>query len=539
MPFDALTLHAVARRWQAELPGTRFFEARRQSDRLWLRGRTATGQLTAVLVVLSPGTARLHRVALGKGDRFQGERVPFLDPLLPFTLTAVEVPEWERLMLWSLAVTGDLGETLTRRLIFELAGHLTNVVATDAAGVVLDAWRRVAPSDRGRAVWPGLPYQPPPAPSPTGSAWVRRWLEQTAPPDPAAALAALWHQTPLPGRYYPAWEGFAEDVWALPLAHRPSRPVDDLEAAVAAVFARREAELAWKAYAQQALTRLADRERHLSGRLAEVAAWMAEDAERERRLGDLWLAHQAAFVDGVRTLTVDDYAVPGTPVVLTLPEGSTPVAEAEAAYRRYRKAEARRRAAQQLAQQIGSELDAVRQHLDAVRRRSQAPFDPDRSAQDIAWFRRLARETDRSPAPDDPHLPFRRFRSRGGYEIWVGRNAEENQLLTFRAARPDDVWFHVKQGSGPHVLLRTGKAHPNPEDLLDAAHLAVFYSPYRRSSMVPVDYTRRKFVRKRPHAEPGQVLYRQEKTLYITPDRERLTRLGAMAARMGEPDDGT
>lgn len=113
-------------------------------------------------------------------------------------------------------------------------------------------------------------------------------------------------------------------------------------------------------------------------------------------------------------------------------------------------------------------------------------------------------------------------------EIWVGRTAIENQELTFRAARPDDLWFHVKQYPGSHVLLRCGKTPPRPEDIDDAAQLAALYSRAGKGSQVAVDFTARKFVRKRPHAEPGAVLYTRERTLYVTPDAEALRRLGAV-----------
>lgn len=85
--------------------------------------------------------------------------------------------------------------------------------------------------------------------------------------------------------------------------------------------------------------------------------------------------------------------------------------------------------------------------------------------------------------------------------------------------------------------MATGKKNPNLEDLLDAAQLAVYFSAAKNSSSVPVDYTRRKWVRKRPHGEPGQVLYQREKTLYITPDPDRLKRLGAMREKLWEEQE--
>lgn len=99
--------------------------------------------------------------------------------------------------------------------------------------------------------------------------------------------------------------------------------------------------------------------------------------------------------------------------------------------------------------------------------------------------------------------------------IFVGKNNIQNELLTFRLAKKDYLWFHTKNIPGSHVIL----AHNNPnEKLIElAAQLAAFYSKASNSSNVAVDYTKIKNVKKMPHAKPGMVIYTSYNTIYTTP----------------------
>lgn len=105
-----------------------------------------------------------------------------------------------------------------------------------------------------------------------------------------------------------------------------------------------------------------------------------------------------------------------------------------------------------------------------------------------------------------------------GIAIIVGKNNYQNDRITFKSSRPDDVWLHVKDSPGSHVLIR---CHPNEAEqatLEYAAKLAAYYSKARTSSNVPVDYTKCRYVKKPSGAKPGFVIYTNQKTLYVTPD---------------------
>jgi hypothetical protein len=118
-------------------------------------------------------------------------------------------------------------------------------------------------------------------------------------------------------------------------------------------------------------------------------------------------------------------------------------------------------------------------------------------------------------------LPYRTYRSSGGLDIWVGRGAASNDELTFHAASPDDVWLHARDDAGAHVVLRwTNPDTPPPRDLHEAALLAAWHSRSRGSAVVPVDWTRRKHVRKPRGAKPGTVMMQQSRTVMVRPDGE-------------------
>jgi predicted ribosome quality control (RQC) complex YloA/Tae2 family protein len=125
-----------------------------------------------------------------------------------------------------------------------------------------------------------------------------------------------------------------------------------------------------------------------------------------------------------------------------------------------------------------------------------------------------------------PALPYRRYLSSGGIEIRVGKGARQNDELTFEHASPDDVWLHARHVAGAHVVLRwQGDGSPPAKDLTEAAVLAALHSRARSSSSVPVDWTRRKHVRKPRKSPPGAVVVERVKTLFVEPDEALEERL--------------
>ena len=104
----------------------------------------------------------------------------------------------------------------------------------------------------------------------------------------------------------------------------------------------------------------------------------------------------------------------------------------------------------------------------------------------------------------------------GEFTIHVGRNARQNEEVTFKRAKPDDLWLHVRGQPGAHVIIKAGK-QTVPEELIQrAAELAAYHSTARRGgSQTAVDVTSRRFVRRIRGGHPGMVTYRNERTVWV------------------------
>ena len=108
--------------------------------------------------------------------------------------------------------------------------------------------------------------------------------------------------------------------------------------------------------------------------------------------------------------------------------------------------------------------------------------------------------------------------SSNGTKISIGRNNLQNEHLTFKVAGINDIFLHVKDHRGAHVIIHNYQG--DEETLREAANYAALYSKAKQSSSVPVDYTPVKFVHKINGGKPGKVLLKQYKTIYIDPEEK-------------------
>lgn len=109
-----------------------------------------------------------------------------------------------------------------------------------------------------------------------------------------------------------------------------------------------------------------------------------------------------------------------------------------------------------------------------------------------------------------------------GFKVYIGRNNRQNDELTLRIADKTDVWFHTKNIPGSHVIVCSeGKELPE-STVMFAAELAAQHSKASGSSSVPVDYTPVKYVKKPAGAKPGMVIYKTNRTVFVTPERKEL-----------------
>jgi predicted ribosome quality control (RQC) complex YloA/Tae2 family protein len=130
----------------------------------------------------------------------------------------------------------------------------------------------------------------------------------------------------------------------------------------------------------------------------------------------------------------------------------------------------------------------------------------------------LKRKITKKGAKLDKRSNYLKYISSEGFEIFVGKNNKQNNDITFKMASKEDLWFHVKDMPGSHVVLRQGNKTPGDLSILEAAALAAYYSKARNSTKVAVDYTQRKNVKKQHGAKPGMVIYDNYSTVLVDSD---------------------
>lgn len=252
---------------------------------------------------------------------------------------------------------------------------------------------------------------------------------------------------------------------------------------------------------------------HLESELRE-----AEDVGRERAEANTLAAYQSQIKPGARSVTLPDLYGSGARVTIALDPSRSIEEEIARRYRRVAKLE---RSAETIRERIVA-IEAEMRH--ARRELARIEKEPvfDRAAVALAALGEALRPPQRRRPPKGPaqrSRTYRRFELGDGWFVLVGRSNKENDEITFRVAAPTDIWMHAQGVAGSHVILKsTGTPGNPPEGILEqAAAVAAHYSKAKHSSLVPVIYTQRKYVRKPRGSKPGQVVCEREKTIFAKP----------------------
>ncbi|MBR4749619.1 MAG: NFACT family protein [Abditibacteriota bacterium] len=242
-------------------------------------------------------------------------------------------------------------------------------------------------------------------------------------------------------------------------------------------------------------------------------------ADRYRELGDLLFGSLHAVKKGDPFCEVTDYYDPELKTVRI--DLDTRLAPAENAERYYKRAKRVKAAAEQAEERIPPAEERLRQLREAREQtlaedRLQGLRDIKNRLQEAGLLKEIKAAEEEGSGFDGYRI--RRTWSPEGWEILYGESADANDYLTTRLARPNDIWFHGRQITGSHVIIRTTAKTCNQVpygSILYAAGIAAANSQAKHSSLVPVDYTFRKYVRKPKGSPPGFVIYRNEKTIDV------------------------
>ncbi len=273
---------------------------------------------------------------------------------------------------------------------------------------------------------------------------------------------------------------------------------------------------------RRALTQALKKQENLLQRKADGLCADLERAERSedyRIQGELLLANLHAITRGQIQVELQNYYSPELEMLsIPLNPERTPSENAQDYFKKYTKAKRGRSRILQLISNLEAEQETLRLCVSKLE-----------NADTLEVLQRLRNEFVTNgyiKAPqhgkqkqNESQGPYRIYTSTNGFQIYVGRNSQSNDLLLRQIAKPRDMWLHAKQIHGSHVIIR------NPENrqdipmptLLQAAQLAAYYSKAHHASNVPVDYTWARYVVKRKGNVAGYVHYTREKTLYVEP----------------------
>jgi predicted ribosome quality control (RQC) complex YloA/Tae2 family protein len=179
--------------------------------------------------------------------------------------------------------------------------------------------------------------------------------------------------------------------------------------------------------------------------------------------------------------------------------------------------------------QITSRIAAIRPEMDLLESQSQALEKiiaaRDEAALETFTTKKSAPASGRGPKVEKKIPGTRSYLSSDGFEILVGRTARDNDHLTFKVAKPNDLWMHTGDYSGSHVVVRNSTRREIPHrTIIEAAQLAAHFSQARKNAKVDVHYTQRKFVSKPKGGALGLVRMTRFKNIVVEP-KEGIDRL--------------
>jgi predicted ribosome quality control (RQC) complex YloA/Tae2 family protein len=265
------------------------------------------------------------------------------------------------------------------------------------------------------------------------------------------------------------------------------------------------------ASARAELRRKISRQQKLLQRL-ERDLRLHQNPQQYKRIGDLLLANLSTAKRHSDRVTLIDYFSEGAPTIeIEIDDNTTLQEEAARRFAFYAKSK-------RAVQQINSRLEIAKAQLGELESAQQSL----EATGNLVGFESPAtieQRTKAAAAKESNRIKgARRYVSSDGFEILVGRTAQDNDRLTFKVAQPNDLWLHAADCGGSHVVVRNSTRKEFPQrTLIEAAQLAAYFSQAKKDPKVDVHYTQRKFVSKIKGAKPGLVRLQRFKNITVQP----------------------
>ena len=568
MAFDAYFLSAVLDEIREKAIGARVEKIHQPSrDTVILLLRCEQGR-EKLIFAPNPAAPRLHLTAANPENPPEPPMFCMLlrKHLQGARLASITQPPMERAATFCFDCTDEMGYPVQKSLVAELMGRTCNLYLLGPDGRIIDCLRRIGLDETSkRPALPGLCYQAPEnvqKQNPlewnledyvnlltgTGSdVLADRLMDTLGGLSPlvcreAALFAAgdvdarvenleitctaeklcaffeenLKHPAPW---YYAQADGMPKQFAFCPIReYGPCQKAESFAGLLDQYYIvrdRRDAMRQKSQFLRKTVSNLCQRiVRKLAIQEKELEA--TYDRERLRQLGDIVTANIHRIVKGATTLEAEDFydeemktvQIPISPIL-------SPQQNAAKFYKDYTRM---KNAEKELTKQIElgeQELKYLQSVLDELNRAQTEP-ELEEIRQELAAGGYVRLDAARKRMKQHKLSPMR-FESTDGYPIYVGRNNRQNDELTFKLARKDDIWLHAQKVHGSHVIISCGGVKPPDDTITQAAQLAAYYSESTGGQNIPVDVTPVKQVKKLSGAKPGMVIYHTYNTVIVNP----------------------
>ncbi len=561
MAFDALSLSVLAEEFQTLLVGgkiTKIYQPERDEIVLFVFNK----QTHKLLISANAGVNRIHITTMSTDNPKVAPTFCMLlrKHITNATITGVTQMAYERVLDFALTVSDDLGYKKDMHLVFELTGKTSNIILTDGNYIILDSIKHLPQDlDAKRIIMAGAKYNfflPQQKIAPFDLPRIREYLEHCNLPlrktlpevllgvsqatvneilcgidendhtiinhakvvdrigEYQANLAnkkpcvILKNGTPVdvcPFDYksvkgervfYPTLnEAHDNYYYLLDQAQRFNDKAKSVTTVVKNAISRTEKKLA------------AQRQSVLD----------AQNRELFRQYGDLILSNIWRIKPKQTSLTCENYFDDNNAVTIPLDEQLSPQQNANAYYKRYRKL----KSAYEHNTLLVEENTKLLEYLHTIKQNLAFCADQDDLAQirqelvDLGLIKEKRTNKKQADAPMKP-LCY----DIGGYLVYVGKNNMQNNHVTFKIARANDMWLHTQKIHSSHVVIVNDKGGEIPDDVLvTSAEICAYYSQAQQGSKIAVDYTLKSNIKKPSHAPLGFVVYNTYYTMLVDPDR--------------------
>ncbi|RMC48784.1 NFACT family protein [Lactobacillus sp. ESL0228] len=245
---------------------------------------------------------------------------------------------------------------------------------------------------------------------------------------------------------------------------------------------------------------------------------LAENSEGYRIRGEILNANLKQVHSGMTKISLPNYYENNRPIEIKLDAALSPVRNAQKYFTRYKKL---RNSIKHVKEQVKISRQTL-EYFDSVQTaiNNADPQDVDQIIDELTAQGYIKRQQKQKKVKKITEHNLNRFRLSSGKTVFVGKNNYQNDWLTFKKANKHDIWFHVKNMPGSHVILQDNQ--PSDRDIAETAEIAAYYSKAKDSAHVQVDYVEDKRVKKPNGAKPGFVIYTGQNSIEVTPKKDNI-----------------